>query len=86
MSGLTNSNFKRVTKVTHAPMPSSEPFEADDPMLIEVGMQVEHQKFGTGTVNLLEGNFPEIKATVSFPGHGSKSLLLRYARLRIIKS
>ena len=61
------------------------PFEADDPGAIETGMQVEHQKFGTGKVVLIEGSFPEIKATVAFPGHGNKQLLLKYAKLRIVR-
>jgi len=48
-------------------------------------MEVEHQKFVTGKVENIEGSFPEIKATVVFPGHGSKSLLLKYAKLRIVR-
>lgn len=83
------SNFKKLTSVSKAPATaaaSAEPFEADDPMTIEAGMEVEHQKFGTGTVLQIEGRAPDLKATVSFPGHGNKQLLLKFARLKIVKS
>jgi len=79
------ANFKKVQKLAATTDVSTEPFEADDATSIEVGMEVEHQKFGTGKVENIEGSFPEIKATVVFPGHGSKSLLLKYAKLRIVR-
>src|SRR6185436_19272793 len=60
-------------------------FIADDPSQIVVGMEVEHQKFGTGKVIHLEGNFPDNKATVYFPAEGNKQLLLKYAKLKIVK-
>jgi DNA helicase-2/ATP-dependent DNA helicase PcrA len=60
-------------------------FVADDPSQIVIGMEVEHQKFGTGKVIHLEGNFPDNKATVFFPAEGNKQLLLKYAKLKIVK-
>ena len=48
------------------------------------GMKVEHERFGTGTVKVLEGPYPNQKATVSFTGHGEKKLLLKFARLKIL--
>jgi DNA helicase-2/ATP-dependent DNA helicase PcrA len=60
-------------------------FVADDPSQIVIGMEVEHQKFGTGKVINLEGNFPDNKATVFFPAEGNKQLLLKYAKLKIVK-
>ena len=41
------------------------------PKLTE-GMKVEHERFGTGTVKVLEGPYPNQKATVSFTSHGEK--------------
>ncbi len=78
-------NFKKVQTVSSSTAISTEPFEADESTSIEAGMNVEHQKFGTGLVQKIEGSFPELKATVVFPGHGSKSLLLKYAKLRIVR-
>ena len=80
-------NFKSVSKLKTASSVAVAglPFEADDPNTIETGMDVEHQKFGIGKVVLIEGSFPEIKATVAFPGHGNKQLLLKYAKLKIVR-
>ncbi len=79
-------NFKSVSRLKGTSVAiEGLPFEADDPISIEAGMEVEHQKFGTGKVVLIEGNSPDIKATVAFPGHGNKQLLLKYAKLRIVR-
>jgi len=59
--------------------------EYDDQENIQVGMQVEHQRFGTGKVINLEGFAPDIKATVFFKSSGQKQLLLKFAKLRIVK-
>ena len=79
------SNFKKVQNASQPTAAIAEPFESDDASLIHEGMDVEHQKFGTGKVVKIEGSYPDIKATVAFPGHGSKQLLLKYARLRIVR-
>jgi len=59
--------------------------EGDDPKSIQTGMVVEHQRFGKGKVIHLEGDFPDVKATVFFHNHGQKQLLLKFARLKIIQ-
>jgi DNA helicase-2/ATP-dependent DNA helicase PcrA len=63
---------------------SSFPF--DDPLKIQVGMEVEHPRFGKGKVLNMEGEFPNKKATVFFQSAGQKQLLLKFAMLRILKS
>ncbi|OQA03426.1 MAG: DNA-dependent helicase II [Bacteroidetes bacterium ADurb.Bin397] len=80
--------FKKVTQLKKAPVAAvaGEPFEADDPASINVGMTVVHQKFGEGSVTAMEGDFPDLKATVHFPGHGHKQLLLKYAKLKIVRN
>jgi len=65
---------------------SGEEFIADDPAKIQVGMQVLHERFGPGKVIEVEGILPDIKATVFFTDSGQKSLLLKFARLKIISS
>jgi len=42
---------------------------------------VAHEKFGAGTIVLLEGVWPETKATIEFEKAGNKNLLLKFARL-----
>jgi DNA helicase-2/ATP-dependent DNA helicase PcrA len=74
---------------TVAPTPQHRPVSAiTDPAdmnEIEVGMEVEHERFGFGKIAALEGAAPEIKATVNFTVAGSKTLLLKFAKLRIVK-
>jgi DNA helicase-2/ATP-dependent DNA helicase PcrA len=41
-----------------------------------------HEKFGEGIIVLLEGNWPETKATIEFKGGSKKSLLLKFAKLK----
>ncbi len=48
---------------------------------LQVGDLVLHEKFGKGTISILEGIWPNTKATISFEGQGDKNLLLKYARL-----
>lgn len=52
---------------------------------LQTGMEVEHEKFGRGKVISLEGVGSNRKATVFFPQVGQKQLLLKFAKLRIIK-
>ena len=73
--------MKRVSALKNV----STAFEGDDSREIQVGMDVEHQRFGDGTVMLVEGNYPDLKATVFFQGLGHKQLLLRFAKLKIKK-
>lgn len=51
---------------------------------IIVGTEVIHDKFGKGEVVAMDGEAPNIKATVTFQGAGNKQLLLKFAKLRIV--
>lgn len=59
-------------------------FIPSDPKQIQIGMEVEHQKFGYGTVLEMEGTSGDIKTTIQFKEVGKKQLLLKFAKLRII--
>jgi len=61
------------------------PFVPDDPEEIQAGMEVEHARFGKGKVLQIEGVFPDTKATVFFKEFGQKQLLLKFAKLKIVK-
>jgi DNA helicase-2/ATP-dependent DNA helicase PcrA len=52
---------------------------------IREGMLVSHERFGEGRIITLEGETPNIKATVDFNGAGKKQLLLKFAKLKIIE-
>ncbi len=64
---------------------ASEDFLADDAATIQVGMDVEHQRFGFGKVMLIEGGASDRMATIFFQnGVGNKKLMLKFAKLRIV--
>jgi len=52
---------------------------------IKVGMEVFHDRFGRGKVLTIEGTGENKKASVFFNNSGTKTLLLRFAKLRILK-
>ncbi len=65
----------------HVPSPDFAPSDTSN---LQVGMEVEHERFGFGKVLTLEGNKPDVKATVFFKEIGQKQLLLKFAKLRIV--
>ena len=73
-------NFKRLHQAV-APRPM-----ASDPSASELreGCQIEHQRFGIGTVVKIEGTGENTKATVAFRNAGTKQLLLKFAKFKII--
>lgn len=52
---------------------------------LSVGMRVEHDRFGTGVVLSVEGSGDSTKVIIRFDAMGQKTLLLKFARLAIIK-
>ena len=86
-----SSNFKRVLQAASGgrfkPVPQSVsttpvPTGSDDGL--HEGSVIEHQRFGVGRVIKLEGNGENRKATVEFKNTGTKQLLLKFARYKII--
>jgi DNA helicase-2/ATP-dependent DNA helicase PcrA len=51
---------------------------------ITPGVEVKHARFGKGKVLKLEGEEPNVKATVFFPSAGQKQLLLKFAKLEVL--
>jgi DNA helicase-2/ATP-dependent DNA helicase PcrA len=49
------------------------------------GIKVKHSRFGTGIIVTIEGNGNDLKAEIDFGTAGVKKLLLRFAKLQIIK-
>ena len=71
-------NFKRVYQAT-APRQTSVEGGA-----LQEGCMIEHQRFGIGRVVRIEGTGENQKATVEFKNTGTKQLLLKFARYKII--
>lgn len=65
--------------------PSAD-FVPSDTSGLQVGMKVEHPKFGFGKVNRMDIQGANRKANVIFESFGEKTLLLSFAKLRIVES
>ena len=74
-------NFKRVYNAV-APRPMASQPSAGD---LREGFTIEHQRFGIGTVIKIEGTGENTKATVEFRNTGTKQLLLKFAKFKIVK-
>ena len=59
-------------------------FTPDSPAVVEVGQTIEHDRFGIGVVISLEGDVTSRKAVVDFRDSGQKTLLLKYAKFRVV--
>lgn len=62
-----------------------ENFEADPVSTLKVGQTVEHDRFGIGTLVAMDGDLANLKAIVDFQDGGRKTLLLKFAKLRVVK-
>jgi DNA helicase-2/ATP-dependent DNA helicase PcrA len=85
----TTKPVRRIIPVSNKPgpkLPSEDFSEHDDPSAIQSGMLVSHSRFGNGKVLQIEGEGNNRMATVFFKDTGNKQLLLKFARLKIIKT
>src|ERR1700730_15516861 len=74
------------TPVASAPVPKPQPIRMPQPAPrkkgIRAGSTIRHPKYGRGTVLRREGDGDDAKLTVSFPGHGLKKLVEKYAGIQ----
>jgi len=86
---LVNGIKKTVTS-TPAPKASAYKAPADfkpsDTAGLKEGMKVEHPKFGFGTVMQMDMTGADRKARIVFNDAGEKTLLLSFAKLRILEN
>lgn len=78
--GSPSGNFKPVQEMGNSSIKNSS--EVTD---IKVGYNVIHDRFGKGKVTKLEGAGADKKATIFFPHHGAKTVLLRFANLKVLE-
>lgn len=80
----TGGNYRKVEStgsgIVNRPTSMNKASSPDD---IKPGMRVEHQRFGNGEILSVEGEGSNKKAKVKFKD-GTKQLILRFARLRIL--
>ena len=68
-----------------SPTPIPQDIQPSNPDLLQEGMRVMHQKFGAGTILSIEGAGANKKASVQFDHAGVKMLMLKFAKLAIVK-
>ena len=68
-----------------APHKPSPDFEPQDLTGLDEGMEVEHSRFGFGTVQQIDGADQNRKAVIHFKQHGEKRILLKYAKMKILR-
>jgi DNA helicase II / ATP-dependent DNA helicase PcrA len=56
----------------------------DDAAAVQVGMEVQHARFGKGKVLSMDGGLADRRATIFFQSAGQKQILLKFAKLKII--
>jgi DNA helicase II / ATP-dependent DNA helicase PcrA len=64
---------------------ASNNFTAADTTALQQGMRVEHQKFGFGIIQKIEGSMHNPMATIIFDTNGERKIMLNYARLMIVE-
>ena len=80
----TEKQLQKLRKIK----PSSVQSAAESATLyadLSVGVKVNHERFGTGVVQSIEGIGVNKKAEIQFESGGIKKLLLKFAKLQIIK-
>ncbi|MCQ2110684.1 MAG: UvrD-helicase domain-containing protein [Bacteroidaceae bacterium] len=76
---------RNLQKVTGSMLANSRPASADAANGIHVDNIIEHERFGIGQVLALEGVGDSCKAKIRFVNVGEKTLLLKFARFKILK-
>jgi DNA helicase-2/ATP-dependent DNA helicase PcrA len=81
---------KTITSAPPAQKPTNYKAPADfvpsDTSRLKEGMKVEHPKFGFGTVLQMDMSGADRKAKINFTEIGEKTLLLSFAKLRIVEN
>jgi DNA helicase-2/ATP-dependent DNA helicase PcrA len=82
--GAPAPKLRSLKEVSHSST-SARPTNDTGNEQLMVGANVSHDRFGKGKVLKIEGAGPDKKATIFFPQHGSKTVLLRFANLQILE-
>ena len=73
------------TKPSYSQPTVPQNLEPSNPDLLQEGMRVMHAKFGAGTILSIDGAGANKKASVHFDHGGVKMLMLKFAKLAILK-
>ena len=76
-----SKNFSKLKKVSNKDISFKSSLLGD----LDVGLKVKHPSFGVGEILELDTKNNQNKAIVKFKSVGEKTLLLNFAKLKIIK-
>ena len=79
---LKSNKPERKPQPRHIP---AADFIPDDPAKIVTGMEVDHSRFGRGKVVQIDGLAGNKKATIYFSNFGQKQILLKFAKMKVIR-
>lgn len=79
-----NPNILKKPMAPNKVPPADPNFTAGDISKLQVGDNVQHQRFGKGDVIEIDGTGDSRKAKVNFDQVGVKTLVLKFAKMRII--
>jgi DNA helicase-2/ATP-dependent DNA helicase PcrA len=86
-SGTPNTSYPpRLSNTAKPGAAAARPAAAPQPRKrtpFAAGSTVQHPKFGRGTILRREGDGDDARLTVSFPGHGLKKLVQKYAGITL---
>lgn len=80
----TSQRTASLKPLTHLPSATPSSSVAPSPGNLSVGSMVEHDRFGLGVVVAMDGAGDNAKATVDFTNAGCKTLLLRFAKIKLL--
>ncbi|MBR5467202.1 MAG: UvrD-helicase domain-containing protein [Bacteroidaceae bacterium] len=83
-TGADARRFVRVTPSLHSSPQLAASHPAANTSNLSVGTKILHERFGHGIITAIEGNGIDTKATVLFENVGTKQLLLRFAKFKVI--
>ena len=59
-------------------------FEPTPILQLRAGQRIEHNRFGYGQILEISGSPADLKAKIAFDEHGEKTLILKYAKIRVV--
>ncbi len=80
---LTRPSTPRLQRVSSLPKSKAATSVS---LTMAVGSLIEHERFGRGTIQALEGEGENLKAVVAFEEVGTKKLLLKFAKLTVLNA
>ena len=76
--------IRRVQPVPQRPIVAD--FEPTPILQLRAGQRIEHNRFGFGQILEISGTPADLKAKIAFDDHGEKTLILKYAKIRVVEA